>query len=83
MQAACKAARIESPMTFHDLRHTYASLLAKAGVPLQVIARALGHADIRMTERHYAHLSPDHIAEQVRAHLPAFGIDTGNVTAIR
>lgn len=83
MKVAHEAARIDPPVTFHDLRHTYASLLAKAGVPLQVIARALGHADTRMTERHYAHLSPDHIAEQVRANLPTFGIDTGNVKAIR
>jgi hypothetical protein len=33
-----------------------ASLLAKAGVPLQAVASALGHADARMTEKHYAHL---------------------------
>lgn len=83
MKAACDAAGIDPPVTFHVLRHTYASLLAKAGVPLQVIARALGHADIRMTERYYAHLSPDHIADQVRAHLPNFGLQSGNVQSIR
>lgn len=82
MQEACAKAKIKPPVSFHDLRHTYASLLAKAGVPLQIIAAALGHADIRMTERHYAHLAPDHVAQQIRANLPALGIDVDNVRAI-
>jgi len=42
----------------HDLRHTYASHLAIAGISIQVICALLGHADIRTTMR-YAHLSPD------------------------
>ena len=29
-----------------------------------VIAHQLGHSDIRMTEKHYAHLSPDYVAAQ-------------------
>ena len=33
----------------HDLRHTHASLLAKAGVPLEVISRRLGHSTIAVT----------------------------------
>lgn len=82
MKAACEKAKIEPAVSFHDLRHTYASLLAKASVPLQVIAAALGHADIRMTTRHYAHLSPDHVAETIRANLPSFGIGGDNVRAI-
>lgn len=82
MKAACEKAKISPPISFHDLRHTYASMLAMAGVPLQVIARALGHADTRMTERHYAHLSPDHVADQIRANLPSFGIEADNVRAL-
>ena len=39
----------------HDLRHTVASQAAIAGVPLPVIARLLGHSDVRMTMR-YAHV---------------------------
>lgn len=39
---------------FHDLRHTFATRLADAGVPLSVIAELLGHSDIRMTKR-YSH----------------------------
>ncbi|MCB9694691.1 MAG: site-specific integrase [Alphaproteobacteria bacterium] len=41
----------------HDLRHSYASQLAMAGVPLSVIQSYLGHADIETTMR-YAHLCP-------------------------
>jgi integrase len=39
-------------------------------VPMAVIARQLGHADTRMTERHYAHLAPNYIADTVRANFP-------------
>jgi site-specific recombinase XerD len=47
--------------------------MAMAGVPLQVIAEVLGHSDTRITEKHYAHLSPSYVADTVRAHLPNFG----------
>ena len=72
MLAACIAAKIEPPVSFHILRHTYGSLLARKRVPLQIISAAMGHADTRMTQRHYAHLSPDHVADEVRKHLPTF-----------
>jgi integrase len=42
---------------------------------MRVIADQLGHADTRMTERHYAHLAPSHVADTIRAALPGFGID--------
>ena len=57
---ACKAARISPAASFHVLRHTYASHLVMAGAPLQVVAANLGHADTRMTEKHYAHLAPSY-----------------------
>lgn len=46
-------------LTFHSLRHTFASWLALQGETLQVIAELLGHKTIEMTMR-YAHLIPDH-----------------------
>jgi integrase len=53
-------------LTFHDLRHDAASRLAMDGVPLRTIAAILGHRDIRMTSR-YAHLSPQHLRDAMRA----------------
>jgi hypothetical protein len=45
-----------------------------AGVPMGVIAAQLGHADTRMTEKHYAHLAPSYVADTIRAHFPTLGI---------
>ena len=70
---ACKAAKITPVVRFHDLRHTHGSALAMKGVPMGVIAAQLGHADTRMTERHYAHLSPSYVAETIRANFPTLG----------
>lgn len=72
LRMACEAAGLE-PIGFHVLRHSYGSALAMRGVPLQVIAEVLGHADTRITSRHYAHLMPSYVADTVRAHLPTFG----------
>jgi integrase len=74
LKAACHAARISPAVSFHILRHTYASRLARAGVPMAVIAAQLGHADLRMTTRHYAHLSPGYIADTVRAAFGSMGL---------
>ena len=67
---ACENAGINPPASFHVLRHTYASRLAMNGVPMKVIAEQLGHADTRITEKHYAHLTDSYKADTVRA---AFG----------
>jgi len=48
----------------HDLRHTYASRLAMAGVPLLNISKLLGHKDLKMTLR-YAHLAPEALDDAV------------------
>jgi site-specific recombinase XerD len=42
----------------HDLRHTYASILASAGLSLPIIGRLLGHTQAATTQR-YAHLMDD------------------------
>jgi integrase len=74
IRAACTVAKIVPAISFHELRHTYASRLAMRGVPMGVIAAQLGHADTRMTERHYAHLSPSYVADMVRASFGTLGI---------
>ncbi len=74
MLDACARAKIEPAVSFHILRHTHGSALAMRGVPFGVIAEQLGHADTRMTEKHYAHLAPSYVADTIRAHFPKLGI---------
>jgi integrase len=83
MREACKNAKINPPIPFKALRTTYGSLLARAGTPLQVIAAALGHSDSRITERHYAHLQPDHVADAIRANLPTFATTKSKVKRLK
>ena len=66
----CARGSIAPAVGFHVLRHTHASILAMRGVPMAVIARQLGHADTRMTERYYAHLAPNYVADTIRANFP-------------
>jgi integrase len=56
-------AKIED-FRFHDLRHTFATRLAQAGVDIYKIAKLLGHKDIRMTQR-YAHHYPESLRDGV------------------
>ncbi|HYD64139.1 site-specific integrase [Azospirillum sp.] len=77
---AVRRAGIDSGFTFHELRHTWASLTIMAGAPLMVVAQNLGHRDTRMVERHYGHLADTYVVEMIRKSSPSFGIiDSGNV----
>lgn len=73
MTAAVKRAKIAPTITFHGLRHTWASLAVMNGVPPMVVAKNLGHRDTRMVEKHYGHLAPSYIADAIRAGAPRFG----------
>lgn len=82
LAAACAAAKLE-PTGFHDLRRTYGARLALRGVPLPVIAQALGHADTRITARHYAHLSTSYVSDTIRTNVAGLGIvDETNVVPV-
>ncbi|MFY3093557.1 tyrosine-type recombinase/integrase [Achromobacter xylosoxidans] len=63
-RSVCARANIED-FRIHDLRHTCASWLVMAGVPLLVVRDLLGHSSIEMTER-YAHLAPNQVHEAMR-----------------
>jgi integrase len=75
LEAYCKAACVSpwrvlerasgiKPFRWHDCRHTFASRLRQAGVPLGSIAELLGHKGLAMTKR-YAHLSISNLHEAV------------------
>ncbi len=55
--ALCKTAEITGAR-IHDLRHSYASILASAGLSLPIIGALLGHSEPATTQR-YAHLFDD------------------------
>jgi integrase len=59
LQARCSRYGVRE-IRFHDLRHTFASSLAMAGVDLMVIKELMRHKSYQMTLR-YAHLHPDHL----------------------
>ncbi len=59
---------------FHDLRHTYGSVLLMFGAHLVSVQRLLGHSNPRITERRYSPFSPDFMSAEVnrlRFGLPA------------
>jgi integrase len=49
----------------HDLQRTLGSWLVQAGVSIQAVSALLRHSDIRITDRIYAHLSPESLREAV------------------
>ena len=53
----CEAAKVSA--TPYTLRHTCATLLLRAGVNIKVVSERLGHKDVAMTLRAYAHCLPD------------------------
>lgn len=71
---AVKRAGLDPAFTFHELRHTWASLSIMAGAPLMVVAQNLGHRDTRMVEQHYGHLAQSYVADMVRRTAPSFGL---------
>jgi integrase len=74
--AVCRAADINGAR-LHDLRHTYASVLASAGLSLPIIGSLLGHTSPSTTAR-YAHLLDDPLR---RATEQASAVITGKPSA--
>lgn len=54
-----RVAGLPAAMTPHWYRHTHASALLLAGVPVHVVSRRLGHADVQTTLNTYAHVTED------------------------
>ena len=60
-EPALKRVKIEG-VTWHTLRHTFASRAVMAGVDIETVQELMGHSTITMTMR-CAHLSPAHLAK--------------------
>jgi len=65
LEGSCRRAGLRR-IRWHDTRHSFASQLASAGVPLRQVQDYLGHTTIAMTMR-YAHLAPNDGADMRRA----------------
>ncbi len=79
-----RIATLPPGLTFHALRHTYASLCVAAGIPPLHLSRFMGHAKVTTTLAIYTHLFDDDHAETMAA-LEAMGrpVDSPNVVPIR
>ncbi|WP_370153685.1 tyrosine-type recombinase/integrase [Ferrovibrio sp.] len=74
LQAGCRLAGFKY-VTFHTLRHTYASTLAMAGVPIAAIAKNLGHANTKTCEKFYFHLTQSFVSEAIRGKAPQLKLE--------
>jgi integrase len=63
--SACRRAGLRE-IRWHDLRHSFASQLVTAGVPIRQVQDWLGHSTITMTMR-YSHLAPGNGADLIQA----------------
>jgi len=69
---ALKAAKLDHTLRFHDLRHTFGTRMAAAGVPMRTLQEYMGHRDIATTQI-YADYAPSvHEVAQVNA---AFAVE--------
>ena len=55
----CRAAGLPTGFHFHDLRHTYAALMIRAGAEPKYLQAQMGHSSIRTTYDDYGHLFPN------------------------
>ncbi len=61
------------PIRFHDLWHTYATLLLSRNVNPKIVSEMLGHANIAITLDTYSHLLPDMQEKAAQAIEEALG----------
>jgi integrase len=83
MRETNERAKIDPPINFHGLRHTWASHAVMNGMPLLVVSKNLGHTSTKMVEKHYGHLAPSFIVDAVREHAPNFAAGENKVKKLR
>lgn len=86
LHEACRRAGIP-PCSPTDLRRTFAHWMRALGMPLELIAPMMGHADTRMVERVYGRLSPEILFSRAKAVLdssdsPADRVDSSALAGL-
>jgi integrase/recombinase XerD len=59
--------RVDVKVSPHALRRTYGSAALNAGVRIEAVSAALGHANVAVTHKSYARLSADRLADELMA----------------
>lgn len=67
LRDAARRAGIDKRVHPHGLRHTFASELAREGIPINVIQRLLGHSNPAVTAHYINHIEPFEAIEVARA----------------
>jgi site-specific recombinase XerD len=71
-KAYVRLAKLDERLHFHSLRHTFATWLVRAKVPIYDVQKLLGHSSIVVTQV-YSHLEPGELYEAVeKISLPPF-----------
>jgi len=65
-------------LRFHDLRHSFASLLLANGAPITYVSNQLGHANSQITLKVYAHWIPDENQRNAVNRLPSLSKQSGS-----
>ena len=67
-----------SDLSFKVTRATYGKLLLQVTQDIELVAKALGHSDSRITRKHYAQYLPSEVALALQK-MPTLGVDIGKV----
>lgn len=66
-----------------SLRSTFASNAVMSGMPIYTVSKLLGHHDVKITEKHYAHLAPDYLGAAITMLQPKWDREKNLVTITR
>lgn len=66
LKLVAQAAGIEKPVSTHWARHTGATILLNAGVPMQIVSKICGHSSTKITEQVYAKLLDETVVEAIK-----------------
>lgn len=65
LKALADIAEVKKPISSHWARHTGATILLNAGVPMDIVARVLGHSNSEITRKVYAKLLDETVAREM------------------